>query len=161
VSDVAESKKKPPIKIIIIILIFCALGYLFYVKDKADTAPAEVRAYNMSINPGASNNSVPYEILRDWAIGRSGYGMEILVSPNTTQNEVFILARSLVEKHSSKGMFIAMIFDSREAWENRNNDNYPEHKFYLHKLAQIEVPPPASGKMITWTAENRIDPVAR
>jgi hypothetical protein len=119
---------------------------------------------------------IDFEILRSWVPGRptSGrfkdavypipgkepVGMEILVSPNSTKEEVLSLAKSLVEKYRTRDRFIATIFDSKEAWANRFNDKYPEEKVFKHMLVSIMVPLTSSNlsQEILWTAEKRDEP---
>jgi hypothetical protein len=127
-------------------------------------------------SPIGQKKIISYEILRSWVPGRptSGrfkdaaypipgrepVGMEILVSPNSTKEEVLDLAKDLVARYRMRDMFIAMIYDSKEAWANRFNDNYPEEKLYLHLLVNIMLPLNTSNisQEILWRAEKRIDP---
>jgi len=101
---------------------------------------------------------IGYQTLREWTIGASGIGMEILVSPTNTKEEIMALAGHLrKEKIRSGTRNIVFIFDSRDAWANRENDNYPQEKYMKHFLVSINVP--ATGRPeIRWEAEGRDEP---
>ncbi len=142
-------------RIIIFFIVLCAL---FGSCKKSSPVP-DTRVWHEV----KQEKIIDYQLLRNWVPGKSGTGLEILVSPESTKEEVLALARELVFKYKSQGQIIAMIFDSKEAWENRWNDKYPEEKFYKHKLVSITVPvmEPIQTKEIVWTAEKRDEPKAK
>lgn len=76
--------------------------------------------------------------------------MDICVSPLATKNEVLALARYFVTIYRLNNEFITIfIFDLKEAWENKLNDNYPEKKYFKHFLVSINVPS-INANEITW-----------
>ena len=103
---------------------------------------------------------IRYEILRKWTPGKAGTGMEILVSPDATKQEVLTLADDLVATYRQYGQVVISIFDSKEAWANRENDNYPEAKYWPHFLVSIFVPK-VNDSEVTWVAKGRIEPKKR
>jgi len=93
---------------------------------------------------------ISYETLRQWKIGRGGTGIEVLVSESATKAEVMALARSLEERYrKTGGLQVLFIFDSREAWANRDNDKYPQDKYFKHFLVAKTL------DEIKWVAEGR------
>jgi len=100
---------------------------------------------------------IKYEILRKWTPGRDGTGMEILVSPTNTKEEVLTLAKYLRDQYVKSGFVTIHIFDLKEAWENRYNDNYSQVKYFKHYLVAIWVPK-MNKEEITWMAERREEP---
>lgn len=93
---------------------------------------------------------IKYEVLRSWIPGRSGIGMDVLISPTSTKNEVLALAKYFVSQHRNAGQIVIFIFDLREAWANRDNDNYSEKKYFQHFLVKIMVPPLDGYDEIKW-----------
>lgn len=106
---------------------------------------------------------IPFEVLKKWEIppGGSGIGMIILVSKKATKGEVMELAARLREQHLDKvkkgkgGILWIDIFDSKEAWLNRNNPKYPNAKFDRSWLVNICVNPNTGYDKIVWTAKGR------
>lgn len=139
-----------------IIFFFSVLCVLFGSCKKSSPVP-DTRVWHEVVQ----EKIIDYQILRSWVPGKTGTGLEILVSPNSTKEEVLALAKSLVQQYRSTGFIVAMIFDSEEAWANRDNDKYSEEKFFKHKLVHIWVPALSDGKEITWTGEKRDEPKAK
>lgn len=96
-----------------------------------------------------------YEVLREWEIPAGGIGMNILVSQKAKKEEVLALARHLRIKNKPKGYIFIHIFDSREAWRNRDNESYPQEKYMKHFLATVTVNPRTGMDKVRWTAEGR------
>lgn len=102
---------------------------------------------------------IKYEILRKWVPGKSGIAMEILVSPANTKEEVIALAKHLKEENLKYGQVILFIYDLREACLNRDNDKYPEEKYFKHFLLSMWVPPlNRDDPEIKWEAKGREEP---
>lgn len=108
-----------------------------------------------------SESSLSFEVLRQWSIPKShtpagGTGLEILVSPKSNRDEVLNLARSLRAKYAvNHRAFNLSIFDNREAWENSNNEQYPQEKYMKHLLAVVFVNPNTGFDETRWSAEGR------
>jgi len=103
---------------------------------------------------------IPFEVLKKWQIPPGGIGMIILVSEKTTKGEVMELAVRLREQHldkckKGKGGIWIDIFDSKEAWLNRDNPKYPDAKFDRSWLVNICVNPNTGFDKIEWTAIGR------
>jgi len=99
---------------------------------------------------------IKYSVLRQWKIGSTGIGMEILVSPTNTKDEIMALAGNLrKEKLRGGPLNIIFIFDSKEAWANRDNDAYPEKTYWKHFLVEINT---QEAEEIKWVAEGREEP---
>jgi len=102
---------------------------------------------------------IRYEVLRQWSPGTSGIGMEILVSPENTKKEIMALAGHLKQMYlhrlKNNGMLYINIFDSRQAWTNRDNDSYPQETYFKHFLVQINT---MEDQEIRWVAKERDEP---
>jgi len=109
---------------------------------------------------------IPFEVLKEWTIPFQpqkvpprGTGMIILVSEKATKDEVMKLATRLreryISRYTSKDSIYIDIFDSKEAWLNRDNPKYPSAKFDRHWLVNITVNPNTGYDKITWTAIGR------
>jgi hypothetical protein len=102
---------------------------------------------------------IPFEVLKNWQIPPGGIGMIILVSEKATKDEVMKLAVKLreryIHKYKGKGGIYIDIFDSKEAWLNRDNPKYPEAKFDRSWLVNINVNPYTGYDKIEWTAIGR------
>jgi hypothetical protein len=103
---------------------------------------------------------IDYEVLRQWIPGRSGIGLELLVSPTAKRIEVMQLANHLINQSRGNGQVVIFIFDSREAWANRDNDTYPEKEYFKHFLVTVMSPPLPGESEVRWTAKGRTDPTA-
>lgn len=101
---------------------------------------------------------IDYTVLRRWRPGRNGTGMDILVSPTATKDEVMRLAEKLRDDYGQTGFVVLSIFDLREAWVDRQNNNYPGAKFWKHYLVQVWCPPLGGQEEIRWVAEGREEP---
>ncbi len=107
--------------------------------------------------PTPTQNIIQYEVLKQWTFPMSGFGgigMDILVSEKATKDEVLNLARYLRTIHGKGGIMIN-IFDSKEAYLNRENLQYPEKKYFRHFLVQITKNPVTGFDKIEWVAEGR------
>ncbi len=98
---------------------------------------------------------IPYETLRQWTVPSGGIGMEILVSEKATKERVLALARHLRSKYLSEGFILIQVFDSKEAYLNRDNPSYPEKKYFKHFLVDLVRNPKTGYDEITWVAEGR------
>jgi len=100
-------------------------------------------------------NIIDYDVLRSWNIPTGGVGFDILVSEHASKDEVLKLASELRNENLSKGKVIIFIFDSREAWLNRDNDNYPEDEYFRHFLVRVLVNQQTGFDEIKWVAKGR------
>ena len=117
-----------------------------------------------SVTSQKGGEAISYKVLRSWTPKRAGTGMDILVSPSATKDEVMDLAKKLLNDFGHTGTVVIFIFDLKEAWENWDNyinDRYPAEKFLKHHLVQVTSPPSPAGntKEIIWIAEGREDPI--
>jgi|WetSurMetagenome_2_1015567.scaffolds.fasta_scaffold304766_2 hypothetical protein len=117
-------------------------------------------ACNKAEKPIEEKPPINYEILRSWTIPTShtpggGYGMELLVSDSTTQDQAINLARYFHKKRKRDEFLIIQIFDSREAYDNRDNENYPEEKYFKHFLVDMTVNPNTDYDRVSWVAKGR------
>lgn len=105
---------------------------------------------------GGNEKTIPYEVLRKWDVKTRGFGMEILVDEAASREDVMNLAKSLQRQHAGKYLVID-IFDSREAWQHRDDDGYPEKEYWRHYLVQIagKFRGWEDGQEIHWVAEGR------
>jgi hypothetical protein len=81
--------------------------------------------------------------------------MAILVSDKATKKEVLDLAKNIRNQFSSKDILTVSIFDKKEAWQNRSNDNYPESKYFKHYLVELTRNKNTGYDEIQWTAKKR------
>lgn len=98
---------------------------------------------------------IEHEVLRTWNIPAGGIGMDILVSEQASKGDILKLASELRKENLSRGTIVINIFDSREAWQNRDNQNYPQEKYDRHFLVQVIVNPKTGYDKITWDAKGR------
>lgn len=131
-------------------LLFCA-GVWLMTKNRPTSASPEAPAKKAPV-------FISYEVLRRWTPGRSGTGLELLVSPTAKRIEVMQLANHLTNQYRSEGLVVMFIFDSREAWANRQNDSYPEKEYWKHSLVAVMSPPLSGEPEVRWTAEGRPEP---
>jgi hypothetical protein len=101
---------------------------------------------------------VDYTILRSWIPGDIGTGLELLVSPTATRVQVMQLAYHLLERYRPTGTVEIRIFDSKPAWINRDNDDYPRKEYLSHFLVLAMSPPPSNLTEVTWMAIEREQP---
>ena len=80
--------------------------------------------------------------------------MEILVDEAASREDVMNLAKSLQRQHAGKYSVID-IFDSRDAWQHRLDEEYSEKEFWRHYLVQI------AGKFRGWEDGQEIHWVAK
>lgn len=98
---------------------------------------------------------IDYQILRKWIPGISGVGMDILVSECASKEEVLKLARKLRKESKPKGSVFISIFDTKEAWRNRENSDYPDSKYFKHFLVSIIINPHTGHEQLIWMAKGR------
>ena len=104
---------------------------------------------------------ISYLVLREWQIPTQhtpagGSGMELLVSPSNTKEQVIRLAESLRSKYAVNNRFLQVdIFDDKTAYLNRENESYPQSKFMKHYLVCMTVNPNTGYNEIQWMAEGR------
>ena len=98
---------------------------------------------------------IDYEVLKKWNRPGGGVGMEVLVSEKASKEQVLTLARKLRSKYQSQRHINIDIFDSREAWTHRDDESYPQKKYFKHYLVQIGVNRETGYNQIYWVAEGR------
>jgi len=96
--------------------------------------------------------TIPHEVLRKWDVGTK-FGMNLLVSERASRQDILSLAESLTQRYHDK-YFVIDIFHSREAWRNREDDDYPEKDYWQHYLVQIGGEW-RDGQEVHWVAEGR------
>lgn len=100
-----------------------------------------------------SEAPIQYGVLRQWHPchpTKSCIGMDVCVSPLATKSEVLALAKYFVTIYRPDNEFITIfIFDLKEAWGNRDNENYSQKKYFHHFLVSIYVPA-INANEITW-----------
>lgn len=99
-------------------------------------------------------NLIKYQVLREWK-PKNGIGMELLVNENATKEEIMKLAKHLRKNYESLSFLSIDIFDSREAWENRENLNYPEEEYSKHWLVNMVRNKNTGYDEIKWVAIGR------
>ncbi len=131
---------------------------LFFGCNKKDTTNLDEKKPNVEkhqkINK-PNNSLISFEVLRKWTPGSKGTGMDILVSETATKEQVLKLANYLKKKHTSSGFIWISIFDLKDAWKHRDDENYPSEKYFNHFLAQISVNPSTGHNKVSWVAEGR------
>jgi hypothetical protein len=132
-----------------IIVIFYAVGTWFNSRSAVSVSVPEIKK--------PETHALSYEVLRSWTPGRSGTGLELLVSPTASKSEVMQLAHELMYEYAEYGQEVISIFDSREAWANRGNGNYPETAYWKHFLVSIFNPPLPGDERVKWVAEGRTE----
>jgi hypothetical protein len=109
----------------------------------AVAVPFLVRAARLGPPP------VPYEVLSEWQVAGK-LCQELLVAESTSRADAMALGEWLKQNHEGQ-FFLIFVYDSREAWRNRDNDRFPEKKFWRHYLVGVSADPPC----VTWMAEGR------
>jgi hypothetical protein len=98
---------------------------------------------------------IPYETLRTWTEKGGQSGVDVLVSEKATKKEVLALAEYLRDEQPKDRWFLAMIFDSKEVWEKRNDPSTSREKIRRHYLAMAIRNPKTGAEEVRWTAEGR------
>ena len=96
-----------------------------------------------------------FETLKKHDIPAGGTTLIILVSEKETKDNVMKLAKILFEEYTSKGSFYLQIFDSKEAYINRDNPEYPEKKYWKHFLVDGSYNKNTGYKNLDWVADGR------
>jgi len=104
--------------------------------------------------------TINYEVLRSWNIPTwhtraGGLGMELLVPDSTTRAQSLELAESFRKKRKSGEFLTIQIFDSREAYDNRENLDYSEEEYFKHFLVDMTINPNTGFDEIAWVAKGR------
>jgi len=103
----------------------------------------------------AKRKFIDYEILGEWYTFNGGFGMNILVSEKAKKEEIMALAKHIRAQNISKVFFFFSIYDSREAYNHRFDDSYPENKRLKHTLVDVTHKPDANIDEFSWIAEGR------
>jgi hypothetical protein len=99
-------------------------------------------------------NLLKYHVLKEWN-PHNGIGMELLVDENATKDDIMMLARYLRDKYDNNSFIIIDIFDSEEAWRNRDNQNYSEKEYFKHYLVNMVRNKNTGYDKIKWVAIDR------
>jgi len=116
-------------------------------QTKAD-APAVAR------DPSPKPAHLPYQTLRQWSPG-GGIGMDILVPEKTTKEQVLELARFIRADYDDEPFIYVFMFDSKTAWQHREDDKYPQKEYLRHFLATITRNSKTGFDKIEWHAKGR------
>jgi hypothetical protein len=151
---IEAEKKKPRHGCLMLFGLFLGAIAIFYIVSsftRTSTKPTPPKK--------ESSIFISYDVLRRWTPGRSGTGLDLLVSPIATRVEVMQLANHLVNQYRSSGQVIIFIFDDRKAWANRDNSAYPQKEYFKHFLVSVMSPPNSPGESeVKWVAEGREEP---
>ena len=98
---------------------------------------------------------IAYETLRRWTPQGGGIGLIILVSEKASKEEVMALASHLRYENLSKGWIWIDIFDLKEAYLHRDDQNYPEQKYFKHWLVNVCVNPSTGHDEMQWVGDGR------
>ena len=138
-------KKKSIVLLIIIVAI-----YLFYLNNRrlSNTMSAiEGRESQVS----EKQYTLEHKILKQWNFEDNGLGLIVLVSEKASKQEVLKLAEYLKNAHRDKELIID-IYDSEEAYLNRDNHAFSEEEYSKHLLVQIAH---WDDEKIKWSAVER------
>ena len=145
----AMKKESIIMMIIVITVAFLAVAGC----GRRDKNDQELRIEQKRQKPAKIKQSViAYEILRKWDIRiNQGVGMDLLVSPRSTKQEVMTLARHLKNKYLSRNKYVWInIFDSKKAYLHRDDMSYPQAEYWKHFLVQIDL-----SNKVMWVAKGR------
>jgi len=101
---------------------------------------------------------IDYEILRVHTTPNGGISMDVLVSPRATKQQVLELAYYIKGRNQDLPFLFVLIYDSKEAWANRDNENYPDEEYWKHLLVRITVNKHTGVDEVVWLARNREEP---
>ncbi|MFA4907840.1 MAG: hypothetical protein WC602_06210 [archaeon] len=144
-------KKKPVIFIMIVVVFSMALVQCEKKVEKSYSIQKENEIVNTN---DMVNKFINYEVLKS-VVSTNSEMMVILVSEKSTKQEVMELLRHLKSQHSLSKMVFIQIFDSKEAYQNQQNDSYPENKYWKHFLADYSHNPNTGHDELNWVAEGR------
>jgi hypothetical protein len=133
--------------IAVIVLFLLLIGYIINQGQSEDTEVLEID----------ESDIIEYQVLRSWKIPAGGNGMEILVSEESTKEEVLELAENLhsIYKNRDRGHIVIHIFDSRTVWQNFGSLDYPEELYFKHYLVSIIRNPNTGHDQTNWMARYR------
>ena len=97
---------------------------------------------------------IEYQILREWK-PKYGVGMELLVSEDAKKEDIMKLAKYLRHKYKNRSFINIDIFDNRDTWQNRDNQNYPEEEYFKHYLVNMVRNKNTGYDEIKWVAVGR------
>lgn len=134
--------------------------FLLFVAGAVVVAADSARAAGPEGAPGTpSTKAAPahltYEVLRRWTPGARGIGMEILVSEEATKEQVLALSRHLRKEHGGQPMIWIHIFDSRIAWQRRDDESYLQGEYFKHFLATVTRNSTTGFDKVEWQAKGR------
>lgn len=84
-------------------------------------------------------NLLSYEILKEAYPNDKSKNLmlDVLVSPDSKKEKIIELSRYFRKYYIDKHWLMINIWSSKESFENRMNDKYPESKYWKHYLVQI------------------------
>lgn len=150
------------------ILLVLIIALVVACTEKEDGSNRASNSSTRSRYPSPTATAQPvisYDIVRRWEMpcrGKGGIGMEMLVSPNATREQVMQLAGKLRAEFSNKGCIQIAIYDSREAWMDRLDALKPEAKlrlseeeYFRHYLVDISRNANTGHDETIWVAKGR------
>ncbi len=121
---------------LVLVIIFSSVTYLFGQSDNNEKVLGLVKEFHL-------------KILGRHDIGNSGLSLNILVRKSTSKEDVLKIAKKIRSTFPGKILDVS-IFDSEESFKNRNNDKYPDSKYFRHYLVQMNVNPHTGFNEIKW-----------
>ncbi len=112
----------------------------------------ETRPTSRDVNSKPAH--LPYQTLRQWSPG-GGIGMDILVPEKTTKEQVLELARFIRADYDAEPFIYVFIFDSKTAWQHRDDEAYPQKVYMRHFLATVMRNTKTGFDEIKWQAKGR------
>ena len=97
---------------------------------------------------------IEYSILRKRAY-KDVFELEVLVSEDASKNDVMHLATALKDRCVNFKRVYVWVYDSEEAYQNRNNLGYPEEEYWKHFLVRAKKNDYKGTDEIMWLAEGR------
>ena len=150
-----KSKSSFCIGLISMLLLVVLSGVFITACEKSDKTPLPITKQKTGVLTESKQNIIDFEILRRWTPQRGGIGMVLLVSEEATKEEILCLARHLRSNYLSKGWVLIDIFDSKEAYQHRDDPNYPEYKYSKHWLVQVSYDKARGFDSVEWLASGR------
>ncbi len=81
--------------------------------------------------------------------------MDILVPEKTTKQQALDLARFIRADRDAEPFILVSIFDSRTAWQRREDDTYPQSEYLRHLLVVVTRNTNTGFDKIEWQAKGR------
>jgi DNA-directed RNA polymerase subunit RPC12/RpoP len=105
----------------------------------------------------SAQKPIPYDVLISNKNNSGKIRLDILVQETATKEEVLKLAAHLLKEYDGRYSIID-IFDAREAWQSREDDDetYPQSEYFRHWLVHLDALDLKSDpRMDLWAARGR------